>query len=706
MYERSAVVRSSPLRTVCTNDHDSREIGDIDIDVIDRMNQEGFSDTMNVFRPIQSEAVRVCNLVSNRDSIVHREHQCVGRLMITARMERIHAVQRLHEGFLARTGHYTQTRTSLIKEGLEYGHTYGFEALPAVVHQQQRSPSQSGSQPPRMDNVICMFGELDYRTMMIALAPAIAKSKDTSAASTTTKIQLVSEFLTDLDVIQAETVNEALSCRAEDSAQQFVEIVSLEKYLSRQQQSDRRCDAVYMNGGSYEQLVGLVAATIAQGVEPSIKEEQQDDNPLLVVWDSLLNFSKTDALYNIAHDNYNQMISESHNSSLIRWEAHVSWAYNTVLTYPTSKEGAFVKTIGMFLEYENNFVDVWMGTAARTRVLKPDSRVDDLGTVQAPSKSKLVTFIVSYSGEIFAPNAVAFKRALVSLGYEHSIVIPDIALEDIISIRSCRPTIYTSHLSVTSSQACEDRVFIQIVLGVFDPPLLLPHYIVYEPEQISRLSQDTSILHIHALTRAQSVLSFSQHHRNYLLSRGVSNVAVVPFYTYVNSSAQSALNVTPAIDILYFGGQSDRRLSLWPFLQPTMDVTLVHQFYHGSLESYVRDEERDSMVRGSKVIVNFHGCDPSSLALHRINYLLGMGKCVVSERSASDPALDAEYEQSGSVVFVDNVLDLFVVAAEYARDETRRRAVEAHALERYAAIHSNLTPFKEAIEQVISKVKA
>ena len=67
---------------------------------------------------------------------------------------------------------------------------------------------------------------------------------------------------------------------------------------------------------------------------------------------------------------------------------------------------------------------------------------------------------------------------------------------------------------------------------------------------------------------------------------------------------------------------------------------------------YLRYTHRDLAVLRTKVVVNTHTEDGSSLEVHRINYLLSMGACIVSERSLTDPELDAYYDDA--LVFVNN----------------------------------------------------
>ena len=60
--------------------------------------------------------------------------------------------------------------------------------------------------------------------------------------------------------------------------------------------------------------------------------------------------------------------------------------------------------------------------------------------------------------------------------------------------------------------------------------------------------------------------------------------------------------------------------------------------------------ERSFAVQSSRVVLNILN---SSLEIHRINYLLLMGKFTVSERSHIDPLLDSIYKDA--VIFADDL---------------------------------------------------
>jgi hypothetical protein len=117
------------------------------------------------------------------------------------------------------------------------------------------------------------------------------------------------------------------------------------------------------------------------------------------------------------------------------------------------------------------------------------------------------------------------------------------------------------------------------------------------------------------------------------------------------------------------------------------------------------DEERDKYVYQTKVLLNIHHSDTSSMEVHRILYMLSKGVCVVSERSKVDPELDAEYEESGAVVFVDSFDEMYEVALDLARNESKRRLQQDLALKKYHEVESRLNVLEDAIIHSIFAMK-
>jgi len=69
--------------------------------------------------------------------------------------------------------------------------------------------------------------------------------------------------------------------------------------------------------------------------------------------------------------------------------------------------------------------------------------------------------------------------------------------------------------------------------------------------------------------------------------------------------------------------------------------------------------------------------------------MMSLGKCVISERSRSDPLLDSEYEQMGAILFVDRLEDIYEVVKRLLADEEKRQTLQELAVEKYWAIQND-----------------
>lgn len=68
------------------------------------------------------------------------------------------------------------------------------------------------------------------------------------------------------------------------------------------------------------------------------------------------------------------------------------------------------------------------------------------------------------------------------------------------------------------------------------------------------------------------------------------------------------------------------------------------------------------------MVLNIHQDDKSALESHRINNMLALGKCIISERSV-DPALDAEYERDNALIFADDLSEIFPLVRALLLDD-------------------------------------
>ena len=164
------------------------------------------------------------------------------------------------------------------------------------------------------------------------------------------------------------------------------------------------------------------------------------------------------------------------------------------------------------------------------------------------------------------------------------------------------------------------------------------------------------------------------------------------------------------VDILFFGGCSERRSDFMTLLQDVstawaargrrrplkLELRCIHVWHDALL-----DEERDYLVKRAKVVVNVHTYPSSSLEVHRLNFLLSSNKCVVSEQSSFDPEMDKQY--ATAVVFGRDLEDVAELAIALSADEERRSKCEGSAAALYHRLHSDRRALERTLKSVLAK---
>lgn len=173
------------------------------------------------------------------------------------------------------------------------------------------------------------------------------------------------------------------------------------------------------------------------------------------------------------------------------------------------------------------------------------------------------------------------------------------------------------------------------------------------------------------LSKALAVWDFSPRNVEYLTSRGLKNLHLVPtrvpMSPYVSTPCPPPSPVND-IDVLFYGSNHPRRRCVEESLHKK-GLNAVFCYYN------LFDDERDALIDRAKVVLNIHYWPESSLETHRIEYLCSRGKCVVSETSM-DPALDRVY--SGSIRFCP-YRDISKEAYRICRSVGERRSMECEA---------------------------
>ncbi|CAN0367816.1 unnamed protein product [Ectocarpus sp. 6 AP-2014] len=129
---------------------------------------------------------------------------------------------------------------------------------------------------------------------------------------------------------------------------------------------------------------------------------------------------------------------------------------------------------------------------------------------------------------------------------------------------------------------------------------------------------------------------------------------------------------TQDIDVLFYGADSPRRRGMFRLLNQIPGCTLVFRYYD------LFDQEREDLLRRSKIVLNLHYWPDAALEVHRVEYACSRAKCVISE-SSSDPMLDLTYKNCVAFARYD---DIPTKVKMLLQDQTARCTLQAAAQKR------------------------
>ena len=387
------------------------------------------------------------------------------------------------------------------------------------------------------------------------------------------------------------------------------------------------------------------------------------------------------------------------------------------------------------------------GSLSRRLPVKKLTHTHKCGGQRVGGKRLLV--LITFTNHVFGDNALGLQRAIQRLQIADKVVATgDFAYHD-----------YRRLLSDLEAHGGEYEV-IQIAVGAHEPALLLRNYIVFDVEQAWSLFMSFNTYEM-VLRDALAVFTMSYQHslklQDSIAGIDTSKFFHIPLYTrtaahdfdasrnrdfpaelykapsnYIHSYSHLGLSAdsedqvkdrftvtdTPLsapeeIDVLLFGVCSDKRREFIATFTRHHDAYLS-QGLGPPLKTVFRcitawtdaliDEERDHYVSRARVAVNVHTWDTSSLEIHRVTYLLAMGKCIVSERSTFDPKLDAQYE--GLVLFGDDYDDVakLVISLLSQRDATALATCEERSRAAYAAADRDTEAIEYALGDAVNRL--
>ncbi|CAE7645039.1 unnamed protein product [Symbiodinium microadriaticum] len=306
--------------------------------------------------------------------------------------------------------------------------------------------------------------------------------------------------------------------------------------------------------------------------------------------------------------------------------------------------------------------------------------------------------VITYTNRVFGETALGLQQALLRLGLAHVEVI---IWGDMHPALECGAWVDRAE----EGECKEGPWRVQIAIAPHEPTLLLPRYVVLHMEQ-SWSVIGSGQRYLRVLSEALAVWTFSEAVSDYLQSLHVllDRVSIVPVYTDQSDfvAEDELLREWEGSHKMYagsfFGSRSKRRADI---LNPLLESIVQesngrHQFgggYFGEVP-IISGAARKQLVQQSKIILNVHTEEDSALEVHRLNYLLGQGACIVSERS-SDEQLDRQYEDV--VVFADT-RDFHGVILALLEDADMRKAIQLNALTFAQLYAANVSALRRAVE--------
>lgn len=243
-------------------------------------------------------------------------------------------------------------------------------------------------------------------------------------------------------------------------------------------------------------------------------------------------------------------------------------------------------------------------------------------------------------------------------------------------ILSCMSGLRDLGFEVTYADNHLESESINIVLGSYRPLSDLASWtamssiaqdiIIYNWEQVGVDVPFFTPRYLRQLTHAH-VWDYNANNVKRLQEAGVQDIHYVPI-AYSPQMSIVNPNVTQDIDVLFYGGMSERRQKVLDAIR-AKGLNLVATDTH----PWMMGHQRDDYIARAKVVLNVHHFEKTNIfEIARVSYLLSNRKAVVSE-IAEGTDIDDDVRQSIASAGID---DLAQLCFELVHDEPRRRALE------------------------------
>ena len=357
---------------------------------VDRLENTATKVSLDLYESTQSEASRMCQLFVGKESLLGNYDYCLGNTLPSLRVMKTLSIISLHSNYLiSAINSGRQLPLQVQMDAITFSYSYAFD---------YQSHSQINKQLNRGNNqrpdTICMFGEISASAILVAFASHESK-----------EILIIADNLTEIDSIQISEIQHELSCQS----YHVLTILNVKEFIIRQQQTlfGRVCDIIHIMGGTHSNLLTLV-----QTIEPctggtipghSIKTMNFYSchlyyqamfkfrlfEPVRIIWnyyytlldeqlpwyrDNILNKKET-TLY-IDPSTFGKENIGNYSPPIV-WDAFFPTATNSGLSPVQTNEGIYSKKLAIYLDFEMNVVDVWMGTIQYTTSDVGNSNNDD-----------------------------------------------------------------------------------------------------------------------------------------------------------------------------------------------------------------------------------------------------------------------------------------------------------------------------------------
>jgi len=226
-----------------------------------------------------------------------------------------------------------------------------------------------------------------------------------------------------------------------------------------------------------------------------------------------------------------------------------------------------------------------------------------------------------------------------------------------------------------------DRQAINIIVGYHltaDAWAFQSHKIIlYQLEQLGATDGILTPQRLEILRQAAEIWDYSPINIEFLKSRGVANVKLLPIGFH--EKLCTIEKTQEDIDVLFYGVVNGRRETLLKHLGERCRLKILGGVY---------GQERDAIIARSKIVLNVHCYDAQIMEECRISYLLNNERFVICEDSRINP-----YE---GMIVTGEYRELPNLCGKYLQDEAARRQMANNGLEMFRQ-----RPMVENLRQIL-----